>query len=184
MSRSQGFEILDHTADVRVASSGSTLEETLTHLLRGVIRLLAGKTQEEWATAGAATAGGEDRNLRTEGAPAKIEREVRVSAPDLERAVVALLNEVIYLYDAEGFEPYSVSWVAADAEQDRMAGAGRPDAGRGRAREGSRVHLAVGLVGTEGRGADSGGYRLSRIKAATYHGIKVSDERIEVVFDT
>lgn len=127
-------------------------------LVKGVIMLLA-KTETDL---------GERQSHNREDTPAKTktEREVQVSAQSLERAVVTLLNEIIYLYDAEGFEPLDVSWLAVDKGK------------------GPQICITVGVTGMDGGRADAKERRPSRIKAATYHGIVASDTRIEVVFDT
>ncbi|HHY37615.1 MAG TPA: archease [Clostridia bacterium] len=163
MSRSPGFEILDHTADIRLASTGKTLEETMFELIKGVIRLLA-KTETDLGERQSDYFEDISEDIR-----AKTEREIRVTAPNLERAVVTLLNEIIYLYDAEGFEPSDVSRLAVD---------------RGSVDGGSQIRITVGITGIGQGHADAKERRPSRIKAATYHGIVASDTRIEVVFDT
>jgi SHS2 domain-containing protein len=157
------FEVLEHTADVRVAATGETLEETLGYLFGGVIELLkAGDT------------GAGDEALKT----------VEVIAPDLERAVVRILNELIYLYDAEGFSADTALEVSVDRLKPEPDSKFDPH---------SRHHLiriTVPFKGTfpkeRGSAPSPKGrtLRFTPVKAATYHDLKISKNRIEVVFDT
>lgn len=75
----QGFEITDHTSDVGIVAYGKSLEEVFVNAALGTFSLVADL-----------------------GAVAEtIERSIEVDAMNREELLVAWLNELLYLFDAE-----------------------------------------------------------------------------------
>lgn len=136
MKEPPGFSLLEHGADLRVRASGSSFEETLSHLLLGLFHLMA------------------------EG-PVSPERTwmVRVAGPR-PTAVVDVINEVLFLHDAEGllFSDVTVYIASASVDDVRITL-------RGERFNGSRHTMLRG------------------IKAATYHRLVVTDTVIEMTLD-
>jgi SHS2 domain-containing protein len=79
----RGYRHSAHTADVRLTAWAPTLADAFAEAIRGT----------------AAVTFDVDR------IHAREERVIRTSQPDLARRLVALLEEVLYLIDAEGFVP-------------------------------------------------------------------------------
>jgi SHS2 domain-containing protein len=75
----KGFEIIDHTADIGIRARGIGLRQAFTNAALGLFNLITdiGKVDEA------------------------LMREVTVKATDREALLVAWLNELIYLFDAE-----------------------------------------------------------------------------------
>ncbi len=82
MSRA-GFRLLPHTADVAVAAWGPSLDEAFARTVRALIAVTF-----------------DLRQIR----PVE-ERSIHVEGSDQARLLVGLLEEVLYLIDAEGFLP-------------------------------------------------------------------------------
>ena len=78
-----GFELLDHTADVGVLARGETMGEAFAQAALGMVSVMTD----------------------LEGIEAREEREVEVEATDREALLVAWLTEFIYLFGVEGFLP-------------------------------------------------------------------------------
>lgn len=120
------FELLEHTADVGIRAAGEDLDEVFAAAAEGLATIMGA-----W--------------FPGEGEP----RDVEVEAPDREALLVAWLDELIYLHEAEdlvfgGFEPR--------VEETRLRARVLAAARRGRPLEGQWV------------------------KAATYHGLRVERE--------
>ncbi len=73
------FEVIDHTADVGIVAYGNRVEEVFLNAADGVFSLIAdlGKVDEETS------------------------QQIAVDAPDQEELLVAWINELLYLFDAE-----------------------------------------------------------------------------------
>ncbi len=133
------FEEFDHTADVGIIARGRTKEELFEHAAAGMLQFLIDAEQghaREW-------------------------REVVVEADDLEGLLVAWLNKLLFLLNADGFLP--VRWKIRELtdQQLRAEVGGEPvDPAR------HRFHLDV--------------------KAATYHQLQIRQNQewqARVVFD-
>jgi SHS2 domain-containing protein len=73
------FEILEHTSDIGVIAHGSDIREVYINAAKGMFSLIT-----------------ESREIREEE-----KREIEIEAADPESLLVAWLNELIYLFDAE-----------------------------------------------------------------------------------
>ncbi|MHB0875053.1 MAG: archease [Anaerolineae bacterium] len=130
-----GYAEVSHTADVAIRAWGPTVAELLVAAAQGMFAQVNG-----------------------DGDPSP-EREVEVSAPDLESLLVDWLSELLYLSEVnrEVYESFDVS---VEPEW--------------------RLRATV-----KGRGLGSGG---TKVKAVTYHGLSVTQEEGDyvatVVFDT
>ncbi len=134
------FEVLDHTADLGLVAWGKDLKEAFANMAFGMFSQIASldKVAE------------------------KASRTVKVDAPDREALLVAWLNELLYLLDAQGlllkrFDILELS--------DR--------------------HLKAEVKGEK---ADPQKHDLkTAIKAATYHMLKIEQRgdgfRAQVIFD-
>ena len=133
------FEIIDHTADVGIVAYGASIAEAFANAARGLFSLITDT----------------DDIAETE------YRDIEVTAPDRESLLVAWLNELIYLFDAENmlFRRFDISDLGTTRLKAR----------------------AYGEV------ADSSRHRLKMgVKAATYHMLDVSSSdgsRVQVLFD-
>ena len=78
-----GFEILEHTADVGVVATGDTLAEALAWLAKGMFSMI----------------------VDLEGVEPVTSSEVKVSSADPETLAVDWLNELLYVYESQGFVP-------------------------------------------------------------------------------
>ena len=77
----KGFELLDHTADAGIIAEGKDLRATFTNAAAGMLSLFV-----------------EPAEVR------EVEhRDVEVTAADTEALLVEWLNELVYVFDAEGF---------------------------------------------------------------------------------
>ena len=76
-----GFELLDHTADVGVASTGSTLAGALGWLATGMFSII----------------------VDTDGVTPRQSIQVSVESAGRETLAADWLNELLYRYEAEGF---------------------------------------------------------------------------------
>jgi len=133
------FEIIDHTADVGIAAYGTTIAEAFANAGRGLFSLITDPddiAESEY-------------------------RDIEVTASDREGLLVTWLNELIYLFDAEGmlFRRFDISDLCATRLKAR----------------------AYGEV------ADTSRHRLkTEVKGATYHMLEVdstSGGRVRVLFD-
>ncbi len=76
----EDFEILEHTADVGIIARGETLEQAFINAARGMFSLMAEASDTEETK----------------------RRDIELKAADRESLLVAWLNELIYIFDAEG----------------------------------------------------------------------------------
>lgn len=133
------FKFLEHTADAGVIAYGSDLKATFANAAYGLFSLMA-----------------DLRRVR-----ATVKREVQVSAGDLESLLVAWLNELLYLCDAEGliFKRFDITHLEPQC-------------------------LTAQVYGEK---IDPARHRLkTAVKAATYHALKVEKGdgyRAQVIFD-
>ena len=133
------FEIIDHTADVGIAAYGASIAEAFANAGRGLFSLIT-----------------DPDDIAESEYP-----DIEVTAADPESLLVTWLNELIYLFDAEGmlFRRFDIS----DLCTTRL-----------RAR-------AYGEV------ADRSRHRLKTgVKGATYHMLEVDSTnggRVRVLFD-
>ena len=74
------FEILDHTADVGIIAYGNDMKQAFTNTAKGLFSLIT-----------------ELDNINE-----VLYRDIELVAPDQESLLVEWLNELIYLFDAEG----------------------------------------------------------------------------------
>ena len=144
-----GFKLLEHTADVGIASTGQSLEEALAWLAIGVFSLI----------------------VDPDGVLPRDCRQISVSSRDQQALVVDWLNELLYLYEAEGFLPKECE---VSVHERRRTVSTNPDAVAIQARclgeplDPARHHI------------------LSVVKAATYHGLQITHNghwRIQVILD-
>ncbi len=135
-----GFQIVEHTADVGVLATGSTFDEALAFLARGALSLMV--EADEFQTKDAMT--------------------VELEATDAEALAVDWLNELLYLYETEGFVTVDVA-VKTGNDGTSLSAVCR----------GERVD-------TENREL------VTEVKAATYHGVRVTHDgqwRVRVILD-
>ncbi len=135
----QPYEFFEHTADVGLVAHGDTLAEAFANAGRGLTSLLV-----------------ETGDVR----PLEV-RQVALQGEGLEDLLVAWLNELLYLFDSDGFVAASFTISTLDASQLRAEIAGeRFDPARHRPRRG--------------------------VKAATYHQVAVASNggyRVRVILD-
>jgi len=134
------FEVIDHTADVGIIARGNSLEGLFENAAAGLMHFL----------------------IDPHAGAARDHREVVVEADDLEGLLVAWLNELLVLLNADGFVP--VQWTIHELSEKRLRAdvAGEPvDAGRHH-------------------------FKLD-VKAATYHQLRVrrtnGEWHAQVIFD-
>lgn len=127
-----GFEVIEHTADVGLRVWGSTLNDLFTQAALGLFSLLVDQSR----------------------VVAVDERRVVVSANDLEEALVAWLQELLYLYEMQGFVSCEVDIAKVEADGVEGKVRGEPfDPERHEAQ--------------------------TDIKAATYHNLEIRPQRLE-----
>lgn len=133
------FEEFDHTADVGIVARGRTREEMFEHAAAGMLQFLIDPQQGR----------------------ARDNREIVVEADDLEGLLVAWLNQLLVLLNADGFLP--VQWTIRQLTDRQL----RAEV-RGEPVDAARHH-----------------FRLD-VKAATYHQLQIrkNDEwQARVIFD-
>jgi len=133
------FEILDHTADVGIIAYGNDMKQAFTNTAKGLFSLITELDNIEEV----------------------LHRDIELVAPDQESLLVEWLNELIYLFDAEGviFRRFDI----VELDDTRL-----------KARSyGERV--------------DSSKHKLKTgVKAATYHMLKVDKTdgcKVQVLLD-
>jgi SHS2 domain-containing protein len=133
------FEFIDHTADVGVIAYGDDIRQAFANAARALSSLIAepGDLQEA------------------------LYRDIEVTADDEEGLLVAWLNELIYLFDAEGliFKSFDISSLSSRQLRARAYGEKVDPA---------RHQLKTG------------------VKAATYYLLKVDRDngiRVQIIFD-
>jgi len=133
------FEILDHTADVGIIAYGNDMKQAFANTAKGLFSLIT-----------------ELDNINE-----VLYRDIELVAPDQESLLVEWLNELIYLFDAEGviFRRFDIVEL---------------DATRLKAR-------------SYGEKVDSSKHKLKTgVKAATYHMLKVDKTdgcKVQVLLD-
>jgi len=133
------FEILDHTADVGIIAYGNDMKQAFANTAKGLFSLIT-----------------ELENINE-----VLYRDIELVAPDQESLLVEWLNELIYLFDAEGviFRRFDIVEL---------------DATRLKAR-------------SYGEKVDSSKHKLKTgVKAATYHMLKVDKTdgcKVQVLLD-
>jgi len=133
------FEIIDHTADVGIRAYGADTKQAFANAARALFSLIT--DLDDVAEA--------------------LHRDIELTAPDQESLLVAWLNELIYLFDAEQllFRRFDITRLSHTQLEARSYG--------------ERV--------------DKSKHELKRgVKAATYHMLKVDKNngcRVQVLFD-
>ena len=107
------YEILPHTADIRIKATGASLEEFFVEMMRGMFA--AAKVQPA-------------RNHAKENAKS---REIQLTAPDKEVLLVDFLNEALYLGDTnkEIYEDAKFSKFAEKEVEGELVGRPRESVG-------------------------------------------------------
>ncbi len=133
------FEILEHTADVGIIAYGADMTQAFANAGKGLFSLIT----------------------ELDDVQEVLHRDIEITATDEESLLVEWLNELIYLFDAEGiiFNRFDITQL---------------DNTRLRAR-------------SYGERADRSRHRLKTgVKAATYHMLKVDKDdgyKVQVLFD-
>ncbi len=133
------FEIVNHTADVGIRAYGADMSEAFANAARALFSLITELDDIEEAEY----------------------RDIELTAPDQESLLVAWLNELIYLFDAENiiFKRFDITEI-------------------------SNTQLKARSYGEK---IDSSKHKLKTgVKAATYHMLKVDKDdgcKVQVLFD-
>lgn len=141
------FRLVDHTADLAIEATGDTRDDALAQACLGLSSVITGKT--------------DPRHLGTP------DREIRfvIEAPDVHALVVAVLSELLWLYESE-----DVIWLGGGIRIEEAGGLLRAIA------SGNGIHHAPAI---HGRGVE--------VKAITYHGLRCAREddawRVWVLLD-
>ena len=133
------FELMNHTADVGIIAYGADMSQAFANAARGLSSLI----------------------VELDDVAEVLRRDIEVTATDEESLLVEWMNELIYLFDAEGiiFKRFDI------------------------------IHLDKGRLRARGYGerVDSSKHRLKTgVKAATYHLLQVSQNngcKVQVLFD-
>jgi SHS2 domain-containing protein len=134
------WEVLDHTADVGLVVTADSLEHVIEDAIAGFGELVCPEGEVD----------------------GRAERDLTVSADDLDDLVVDVLDELNFLHQTEHFVP-----AGASVEIDANGG-----------------YQATVTVRGEDFDPNKHGH-LMEVKATTYHGLEVDEDepRIEVIFD-
>ena len=133
------FEIVDHTADVGIIAYGADMNEAFANAAKALFSLITDLDDVEEV----------------------MHRDIELTAPDQESLLVAWLNELIYLFDAEQiiFKRFDITRL-------------------------SQTHLKAKSYGQK---VDSARHQLKMgIKAATYHMLEIDKSnggKAQVLFD-
>jgi SHS2 domain-containing protein len=134
------FEIIDHTADIGIVAYGADIKQVFANAALGLFNLMADLD-----------------NLKED-----VEREIELSAEDVEVLLVEWLNELIYISEVEHiiFKRFEIN-------------------------ELSNTQLKATCFGEK---IKPGQHRLKReIKAATYHMLRLNKEdgsyKVQIIFD-
>ena len=134
------FEVIDHTADIGIVAYGATIKQVFANAALGLFDLMA------------------DLDDFKEG----LQRELELSAEDVEVLLIEWLNELIYIFDVEHiiFKKFEIEKLTSTQIKARCFG--------------ERMK--------------PGHHKLKReIKAATYHMLQISKEdstyKVQVIFD-
>lgn len=136
----RAFETFDHTADAGIVAYGVNMRQLFTNAAMGLFNLVADTSSIEH----------------------KLERQVEIQDSDSENLLVAWLNELIYLFDAEQL-------LFSDFEIESLSG----------------NCLKATCFGEK---FDPAKHRLKTgVKAATYHMLKITTDsngyRTRIIFD-
>ncbi|MFC2049763.1 archease [Chloroflexota bacterium] len=134
------FEVIDHTADIGIVAYGADIKQVFANAALGLFNLMA------------------DLDDFEEG----LERELELSAEDVEVLLIEWLNELIYIFDVEHiiFKKFEIEKLTSTQVKARCFG----------------------------EKVKPGQHKLKReIKAATYHMLRISKEdgtyKVQVIFD-
>ena len=134
------FEVIDHTADIGIVAYGADIKQVFANAALGLFNLMA------------------DLDDFEEG----LERELELSAEDVEVLLIEWLNELIYIFDVEHiiFKKFEIEKLTSTQIKARCFG----------------------------EKMKPGQHKLKReIKAATYHMLQISKEdgtyKVQVIFD-
>ena len=133
------FEIIDHTADVGIIAYGADISQAFANAAKALFSLITELDDVDEA----------------------LYRDIELTSPDQESLLVAWLNELIYLFDAENiiFKRFDVTELSDTKLKAR----------------------------SYGEKVDSSKHRLKTgVKAATYHMLKVEEDdgcKVQVLFD-
>jgi SHS2 domain-containing protein len=134
------FEIIDHTADIGIVAYGADIKQVFANAALGLFNLMA--------------------DLDDFGE--SLQREIELSAEDVEVLLIEWLNELIYIFDVERiiFKKFEIEELTS-----------------------TRIKAMC-----SGEKIKPGEHRLKReVKAATYHMLHISKEdgsyKVQVIFD-
>ncbi len=133
------FEVLEHTADVGIIAYGSDMKKAFANAAKGLFSLI--------------TEPGDVEEIE--------HRDIELTAPDQESLLVAWLNELIYLFDAEQiiFKRFDIAQL-------------------------NDTHLKARSYGYK---VENSKHKLKMgVKAATYHMLKIeknNGSKVQVLFD-
>jgi SHS2 domain-containing protein len=133
------FEILDHTADVGIIAYGADEKQAFANAAKGLFSLI----------------------VELDDVGEGLQRDIELTASDVESLLVEWLNELVYRFDTEGilFKRFDIIQL-------------------------NSTHLKTRGYGEK---VDSSRHRLKTgVKAATYHMLKVEKNdgcRVQVLFD-
>ena len=134
------FEVIDHTADIGIVAYGATIKQVFANAALGLFNLMA------------------DLDDFKEG----LQRELELSAEDVEVLLIEWLNELIYIFDVEHiiFKKFEIEKLTSTQIKARCFG----------------------------EKMKPGQHKLKReIKAATYHMLQIIKEdgiyKVQVIFD-
>jgi SHS2 domain-containing protein len=136
----KSFEVIDHTADIGIVAHGGDIKQVFANAALGLFNLMADLDDFK-----------ED-----------LQRELELSAEDVEILLVEWLNELIYIFDVEHiiFKRFEIEELTSARIRARCFG----------------------------QKMKPGQHKLKReVKAATYHMLQISKEdgsyRVQVIFD-
>jgi SHS2 domain-containing protein len=134
------FEVIDHTADIGIVAYGDDIKQVFANAALGLFNLMA------------------DLDDFEEG----LQRDLELSAEDVEVLLIEWLNELIYIFDVEHiiFKKFEIEKLTSTEVKARCFG----------------------------EKIKPGQHKLKReIKAATYHMLRISKEdgtyKVQVIFD-
>jgi SHS2 domain-containing protein len=134
------FEVIDHTADIGIVAYGADIKQVFANAALGLFNLMA------------------DLDDFEEG----MQRDLELSAGDVEVLLIEWLNELIYIFDVEHiiFKKFEIEKLTSTEVKARCFG----------------------------EKMEPGRHKLKReVKAATYHMLRISKEdgtyKVQVIFD-
>jgi len=133
------FEILEHTADVGIIAYGADLSQAFANAAKALFSLIT----------------------ELDGVEEVLNRDIELTASDVESLLVAWLNELVYRFDTEGILLKRFDIIQLDDTHLKARGYGEKV-------DSSKHRLKIG------------------VKAATYHMLKVDKNdgcRVQVLFD-